>query len=157
MHLLTSLSARRRIRRAVTLTWRTTWTQSWNIAKFVEPLTRRRMHRLRAPLRRQCLIRRRRLTVFFGAILLYCARWICFPNIPFVSWRSPRTLRIYRWLDGHVFRRGWGTLKVWDSFCSGRLGIFGPPEIIQLDEGGERKNEIWMDLWAARRIKLQFQ
>ena len=157
MHLFTSLSARRWIRRAVTLTRRTTWKQSWNIAKFVEPLTRRRMRRLRASLRRQCLMGRRRLTVFFWAILLYCARWICFPNIPLFSWRSPRTLRISRWLDGHVFRRGWGTLKVWDSFCSGRLGIFGPPEIIQPDDGGERKHEIWMDLWAARRIKLQFQ
>ena len=26
-----------------------------------------------------------------------------------------------------------------------------------MDEGGEWENEVWMDLWSERRIKLRFQ
>ena len=47
--------------------------------------------------------------------------------------------------------------EVWDVFCGGRLGIFGPPKGVQMDEGGECQNEIWTDLRAKRRIGLQFQ
>ena len=47
--------------------------------------------------------------------------------------------------------------EVWDVFCRGRLGTFGPPKCIQTGEGGEWKNQIWTDLCAERRIKLQFQ
>ena len=33
----------------------------------------------------------------------------------------------------------------------------GPPECIQMDEGGEWRNDIWTDLRAEWGIKLQFQ
>ena len=46
--------------------------------------------------------------------------------------------------------------EVWDVFFSGWLGIFGPPTSYEMDEGGW-KNEVWADLCAERRIKLQFQ
>ena len=32
-----------------------------------------------------------------------------------------------------------------------------PPKCIQMDEGGDWKNEIWTDLSAERRAKLRFQ
>ena len=47
--------------------------------------------------------------------------------------------------------------EVWDVFCAGWLGTFGPPKSIQMDEGGEWKNEVWMDYCSDRRIKLIFQ
>ena len=45
----------------------------------------------------------------------------------------------------------------WDLVCGGRLGLFGPPNCILAHEGGEWRNEIWTDLRAKRRIRLQFQ
>ena len=44
-----------------------------------------------------------------------------------------------------------------DVFRADWLGIFRPPKGIQMDGGGEWKNEIWTDVCADRRIKLQFQ
>ena len=44
--------------------------------------------------------------------------------------------------------------EVRDVFCAGWLGAFGPPKSIQMDEGGEWKNEIWLDYCSDRRIKL---
>ena len=48
-------------------------------------------------------------------------------------------------------------LEVWDAFVACWIGIFGPPKAIQMDEGGEWKNEVWADFCADRRIKLFFQ
>ena len=48
-------------------------------------------------------------------------------------------------------------LEVWDAFVFCRVGIFGPPKAIQMDEGGGWKNEVWTDFCAGRRIKLFFQ
>ena len=47
--------------------------------------------------------------------------------------------------------------EAWGVFCAKWLGTFGPPKRIQMDEGGEWKNEIRMDFCAERRLKLQFQ
>ena len=47
--------------------------------------------------------------------------------------------------------------EVRDVFCAGWLGTFGPPKCLQMDEGGERKNEVWADYCTERRIKLLFQ
>ena len=47
--------------------------------------------------------------------------------------------------------------EVWGAFCNSWLSVFGQPKGIQLDEGGEWKNEIWLDLCSDRRVKLQFQ
>ena len=47
--------------------------------------------------------------------------------------------------------------EVRGAFCAGWQGTFGPPKCIQMDEGGERQNEIWTDFCAERRNKLQFQ
>ena len=47
--------------------------------------------------------------------------------------------------------------EVWDVFCAGRRGTFGPPECIQMDGGGEWADEIWTDVCAGRRIKMQFE
>ena len=46
---------------------------------------------------------------------------------------------------------------VWDVFCGGWLGIFVLPKSTQTDEAGEWRSEIWPDLRAERRIKLQLQ
>ena len=48
-------------------------------------------------------------------------------------------------------------LEVWDAFIAWWVGIFGPPRAIQMDEGGEWKNEVWTDFCTDRRIKLPFQ
>ena len=43
--------------------------------------------------------------------------------------------------------------EVWDVFCASWLGTFGPPKCLQMDEGGEWKNEVWADYCSERRIK----
>ena len=48
-------------------------------------------------------------------------------------------------------------LEVWDAFLACWVGIFGPPRAIQMDEGGEWKNDLWRDLCVERRIKLVSQ
>ena len=47
--------------------------------------------------------------------------------------------------------------EVWDAFCTSRIAEFGKPHSIQMDEGGEWKNELRVDLCADRYTKLQFQ
>ena len=47
--------------------------------------------------------------------------------------------------------------EVSDALCSPRVGVFGSPARIQMDAGGEWKNEIWPELRARRRIKSLFQ
>ena len=44
--------------------------------------------------------------------------------------------------------------EAWDVFCAGWLGTFGPPKSIQMDAGGERKNEVRTDYCSERRIEL---
>ena len=44
--------------------------------------------------------------------------------------------------------------EVRDSFRAEWLRIFGPPAGIQMGGGGGRKNEIWTDSRAERRIKF---
>ena len=45
-----------------------------------------------------------------------------------------------------------GPQEVRDAFCSSEIGIFGPPWIIQLDEDGEWKTELWAELRPESRI-----
>ena len=47
--------------------------------------------------------------------------------------------------------------EVRDVFCAGWLGTFGPPKSIQMDEGGEWKNEVWADYCPERRMEIFFQ
>ena len=47
--------------------------------------------------------------------------------------------------------------KVRDVFCGGWLGTCGPPKCFQMDEEGERKDEIRTDLRVEQRIRLRFQ
>ena len=47
--------------------------------------------------------------------------------------------------------------EVRGAFCNSRIGVFGPPSCIQMDEGGERRNELWTELRSERRRKLLFQ
>ena len=47
--------------------------------------------------------------------------------------------------------------KVWGVSSSSRIGTFRQPKCVQMDEGGEWKNETWNDLWAERRIKTLFR
>ena len=47
--------------------------------------------------------------------------------------------------------------EVWDAFCNSWIAVFGKPRIIQMDEGGERKNDLWAYLCTDRYIKLLFQ
>ena len=47
--------------------------------------------------------------------------------------------------------------KVRDAFRASRIGVSGRPHEIQMDEGGEWKNEVWTHLPSERVIKLQFQ
>ena len=44
--------------------------------------------------------------------------------------------------------------QVWDAVCSSWIGVFGSPLSIQMDEGGERKDELWTELRCDGRIKL---
>ena len=44
-----------------------------------------------------------------------------------------------------------------DAFCYPRVGIFGPPQRIQMDEGGEWEIEVRTELHPERRVKLYFQ
>ena len=47
--------------------------------------------------------------------------------------------------------------EVWDASCSSRLGVFGPPLKIQMDEGGEWNNELRAELRSKQQIKLLSQ
>ena len=47
--------------------------------------------------------------------------------------------------------------EVWDTFRNSRIAVFGKPRIIQMDEGGEWGNDLWVDLRTDRYIKLQYQ
>ena len=47
--------------------------------------------------------------------------------------------------------------EVWGTFCFSWIAVFGEPRIVQSDEGGEWKNDIWVDLRADRYIKVQYQ
>ena len=44
----------------------------------------------------------------------------------------------------------------WGAFSNLRMGISGAPKCSQMDEGGEKKNEVWADSCPERRIKLLF-
>ena len=44
--------------------------------------------------------------------------------------------------------------EAWDAFLSSWVGVFGAPKSLHLDEGGERKNDLWRDLCVGRRIRL---
>ena len=65
------------------------------------------------------------LTFFLGDIIALRAMDM-FSEFPFLRPVQPKNPR-----------------EVWDVFCSGRLGMFGPPNSIQVDRGGEWKDEIW--------------
>ena len=43
--------------------------------------------------------------------------------------------------------------EVWGAFCNSRIGIFGPPQCVQMDKGGEWGNEVWAESHSERRIK----
>ena len=47
--------------------------------------------------------------------------------------------------------------EAWDAFCTSRIAVFAKPRSIQMEEGGERKNELWVDLRADRYIRLQLR
>ena len=47
--------------------------------------------------------------------------------------------------------------EVWGAISNLRIGIFGPPKCIQMDEGKGRKDEVWTDYCSGRRIKLLLQ
>ena len=44
--------------------------------------------------------------------------------------------------------------EVWDAFRTSRIAVFAEPRSIQLDGGGEWKNDLWVDLRADRYIRL---
>ena len=81
------------IRRAAILIWRTMWTRSWNIAKFVGPLIRRRIYQLWASPRCHCFMRRSKSTLYFRMILLEATPWIHFPKTRCLSPRSHKNPR----------------------------------------------------------------
>ena len=47
--------------------------------------------------------------------------------------------------------------EIWDTSCASLVAVFGKPRIMRMDEGGEWKNDLWVDLRADRHIKLQHQ
>ena len=40
--------------------------------------------------------------------------------------------------------------EVWDTFCTSRIAVFGKPRAIQMNEGGERENDLRVDVCADR-------
>ena len=46
--------------------------------------------------------------------------------------------------------------KAWGALCNSRLGVFGPPQCIQIDGGGRGGNDLWEDLRLGRVVKLPF-
>ena len=46
--------------------------------------------------------------------------------------------------------------ELWGAFCSVRIGAVGRPKRIQMDKGGDWKNEVWADPCSDCRIKLPF-
>ena len=44
-----------------------------------------------------------------------------------------------------------------DASCGARIGDFGQPECIRMDEGGGWKHEVLADLCSERAIKVQFR
>ena len=42
---------------------------------------------------------------------------------------------------------------VWGAFCNSRIGVFGPPSCVQMDEGGEWNHELWAELRSERQIE----
>ena len=46
--------------------------------------------------------------------------------------------------------------EVWDTFCSALIGVLRQPKRIQMDEGGERKDEVGADLCSGCRIRPQY-
>ena len=70
---------------------------------------------------------------------------------------APRAMDMHSKYSMFLLAQSKNPREVWDTFCGGCLGIFGPPKSIQMDEGGERQDEIWTDSCAERCIKLQFQ
>ena len=47
--------------------------------------------------------------------------------------------------------------EAWDARCGSRATIFGDPECIRIDEGGEWGNGNLTDNSLQSRIKIQFQ
>ena len=47
--------------------------------------------------------------------------------------------------------------EVWDTFCASWVAVFGKPRIVQMDEEGGWKHDLWVDLCADRYIRLQNQ
>ena len=47
--------------------------------------------------------------------------------------------------------------EVWGAFRTSRIAVFAKPRSIQMDEGGEWKNELWADSRADRYIRLQLR
>ena len=39
--------------------------------------------------------------------------------------------------------------EVWGAFRSSRIGVFGPPMSARMDEGGERKDELWAEIASS--------
>ena len=127
-------------RRMETLTGRPMWTKSWDVAKLVGPSITRRMSRLRAHPRYQCLMKRRRRAFFFEGYIIALRAMDMFPKFPLLLPVQPENPQ-----------------EVWDAFCGGWSGIFVSPWSIRVDGGGEWRKDIWADLCAGLRIKLQFR
>ena len=47
--------------------------------------------------------------------------------------------------------------EVWDASRTSWIAVFGNPRSIQMDEAGEWKHELWVELRTDRFIELQFQ
>lgn len=45
---------------------------------------------------------------------------------------------------------------VWDAYAAARITVFGRPACLQMHNGGESKNEAWLDFWSDRNIRHQF-
>ena len=104
---LTDLNARWWIRRGATFTWGTMWTRYSIVAKFVGPLIRRRMYRLRASPRRHSLMGRSKSTLYFWMILLDAMPWILFPKTRSFS---PRCHKNPRRFGESFVAGGWASL-----------------------------------------------
>ena len=111
----------------------------WDIAKLAGPLIRPRMYRLREPFAASALNEKVHVDLFFSGDIISSRFMDMYPKY---SWLLPVQPK--------------NPQAVWDVFRGRRLGILGPPGSIQMDKGGEWKNEIWADLRSERRNRKRF-
>ena len=70
---------------------------------------------------------------------------------------APHAMYVYSKYPSLILARSGNPLRRRGAPCTSRVAISGSAKRIQMREGGERGNEIRTNVFAGRRLKLQFQ